>query len=99
MAKPVDHDELAFLAERSARLQKLTEYPEWAELRALTEERRDFYMTNLTKRLTNGSAVDQREIDRHAGFWKGALAVLEYPAAVEKKLETVLKRAQQEGER
>jgi hypothetical protein len=92
--KPPDPDEVAALAELAARLDKLTKYPEWADLRGAMEERREVTARSVTKRVMHG-AITQEEVTRHAGYWKGVFDVLDKPGGVGKKLETALRRAQQ----
>jgi hypothetical protein len=93
--RPVDPDALAALTEKTARMASLKEHPGWADLRAHFANRRRVWTERLQKDLMEGRALDQRDIDRHAGFWKGAEFILEHPDMTEKKLETTLKRAQQ----
>ncbi|MBI3936400.1 MAG: hypothetical protein HY323_05440 [Betaproteobacteria bacterium] len=88
--RPPDPDELVRLSERAVKLQALADHPAWPELRARVEERRDKHMRSLLRRLTAGGALDQREIDRQAGFWKGALFVLDNPELAEKDLQNAI---------
>jgi hypothetical protein len=94
MPRPPDPDEVAALAELATRLDKLTRYPEWADLRDAMEKRREITTRGVTKRVMNG-AITQEEVTRHAGYWKGVFDVLDKPSGVGKKLETALRRAQQ----
>lgn len=94
--KPVDHDEIARLRERDARLQRLTEYPEWQELVDALTERRENSAESLAKRILSPAAVPQEEVEQLGTFWGGVFAVLETPAHVHKRLENKLKRANAE---
>ena len=95
--KPVDHDEIARLRERDARLQRLTKYPEWQELIDTLAERKEKSAEGLAKRILSPTAVPQAEVERLGVFWAGVFAVLETPAHVHKKLENKLKRANAEN--
>ena len=92
-----DADTVAKKRDRAARLGELREHPSWAELRAVLEERKAVYFRSLQRQLINGSAVDQRYIDRVAGFFKGAEWILDNPDLAEKSLQNAIKRATRMG--
>ena len=92
-----DADTVAKKRDRAARLGELREHPSWAELRAVLEERKAVYFRSLQRQLVSGSAVDQRYIDRVAGFFKGAEWILDNPDLAEKSLQNAIKRATRMG--
>lgn len=92
--KAPDPEKVARLQERAVRLGELKAHPSWAELRAVFEERRRKHFDSLTKQLVAGLDVDQRHVDRMAGFFKGAEFVLDFPDLAESSLETALKRVE-----
>lgn len=92
--KPLDPERLAQLTERAHRLGKLKEHESWGELRALFEERRDKHYNGLLKQLLAGVEVDQRQIDRLAGFFKGAEWLLDNPDMAIDSLERALLKAE-----
>lgn len=100
---PPTEAEIQVAAERKRKLDRLTEYPEWAELQALAAEDKERAEKRLFRSFTRGRApaVDQRLIDRHIGFWEGVEAVLASPERFAKKAERMLDTAlsaQQEGD-
>ena len=92
--KPLDPEKLAQLTERAHRLGKLKEHESWAELRGLFEERRARHYERLQKQLLAGGEIDQRYIDRLAGFFKGAQWVLDNPEMAEKSLDSAIRKAE-----
>lgn len=82
------------LQARAFRLGKLKEHESWQELRSLFEERKQKHYTSLTKQLIDGAEIDQRWVDRIAGFFRGAQWILDNPDQAEKSLESALKKAQ-----
>lgn len=92
--KPLDPDRLAAIADRAQRLSQLKQHESWQELRVLFEERRQKHFENLTSRLLAGAEVDQRHVDRLAGFFRGAQWILDNPDLAEASLEAALKKAE-----
>lgn len=92
--KQPDPEKVAALSQRAGRLHELKEHPSWAELRALFEERRDKHFKNLSRQLIAGAEVDQRYVDRMAGFFRGAQWILDNPEQAEQSLKTALQKAQ-----
>lgn len=86
---------VALTVESHEQLQSLTKHPGWQELRRVMEERQEFHAKRLARRVMSLAGVDPGELTRQQGFWAGVFAVLDTPTAVEKKLETMLRRAQQ----
>jgi hypothetical protein len=85
------------LTEKSARLNKLTEYPEWQELVDTLAERKQRVANALAKRaMSPGGGITQDEIIRHQMFWGGVDAVLDTPGFVRQKLENAVRRAQRD---
>jgi hypothetical protein len=92
--KAPNPDRVAQLQERAARLGELKEHPSWQELRSVFEARRRKHYDNLSRQLIAGSEVDQRYVDRMAGFFKGAEWLLDNPDFAESSLRAALKRAE-----
>lgn len=92
--KAPDPDKVAALQERATRLGQLKTHPSWAELRALFEERRRKHYDNLARQLVAGAEIDQRYVDRMAGFFKGAQWLLDNPELAESSLKAALKKAE-----
>ena len=92
--KSPDPEKLARITERAARLGQLKEHPSWAELRALFEERRAKHYESLTRQLLAGAEIDQRHVDRTAGFFKGAEWILNNPDQAEDSLQRALEKAE-----
>lgn len=92
--KPPDPDKVRALSDRASRLGKLKEHESWAELRALYEERKKKHFDALTRQLIAGTAVDQRYVDRMAGFFRGAEWLLDNPDMAEESLARALKKAE-----
>jgi len=92
----VDPDRLAALTNRAARLGELKETPAWTELRVQVQERKDAIYGAFLKRLQAGEPVDQREVDRTAGFFKGMETLLDYPDLADTRLRRALDRAERE---
>lgn len=92
--KAPDPERLAALTQRAERLGKIKEHESWAELRALFEERRDKHYKSLTSRLLAGAEIDQRHVDRTAGFFHGAQWILDHPDLAEASLKRALERAE-----
>lgn len=90
-------DRLADLRQRAARLSELKSHPSWAELRALLEERKSKRFGQVQRQLIDGVSVDQRYIDRMAGFFKGAEWILDNPDMAEHSLERAVSKAQMMG--
>jgi hypothetical protein len=97
MPKALSADKLAEIKVRAARLSELKSHPSWAELRALLEERKARRFGLLQRQLIDGIAVDQRYLDRLAGFFKGAEWILDNPDMAEQSLERAVERALREG--
>lgn len=101
--KTYSEAEIVAAAERKVRLDKLTEYPEWEELKALAAEDKAKAEKRLFRDFTSRGArpVNQRLIDQHIGFWEGVQAVLASPEKFSKKAQQMLDTAlsaQQEGD-
>ena len=94
MSRDLNPERLALLAERAERLGQIKDHPSWPELRALFEERRDKHYRNLTRQLLAGTAMDQRLIDRTAGFFHGAEWILDHPDQAEQSLKRALEKAE-----
>jgi hypothetical protein len=92
--KEPDPEKVAALAQRAQRLSKLKDHESWGELRALFEERQRKHFDNLTRQLLAGAEVDQRYVDRMAGFFRGAQWLLDNPEMAETSLRTALRRAE-----
>ena len=92
-----DADTVAEKRDRAVRLGELREHPSWAELRAVLEERKAVYFRSLQRQLVSGSAVDQRYIDRVAGFFRGAEWILDNPDLAEKSLQAAVRKARLMG--
>lgn len=90
-------DKLADLRTRAARLSELKSHPSWAELRSLLEERKARRFDQVTRQLVAGEPVDQRYIDRMAGFFKGAEWILDNPDMAEQSLERAIDKARLMG--
>ena len=104
MAKELEEAEVVLLDQRYRKLKKLTEYPEWEELKALAADDKAKSERNIFRLFTrkNAPPVDQRTIDRHRGFWEGVEAVLASPDKFATKAERMLDNAlsaQQEGDK
>jgi hypothetical protein len=97
MPKPLSADQLAGLKVRAARLSELKSHPSWAELRALLEERKARRFGQVQRQLIDGLAVDQRYLDRLAGFFKGAEWILDNPDMAEQSLERAVEKALRQG--
>lgn len=102
MARTYTEPEIIATEERRIKLKRLTEYPEWEELKALAAEDKAQHERRLFRNFTAKGAhpVNQRQIDQHIGFWEGVMAVLEAPDRISKKVERMLEnaeRAQQKG--
>lgn len=93
MAKPPDPNAVAALRDRTVKLSQLREHPSWAELQLVLEERKAKVFGTIQRQLIEGVEVDQRWIDRVAGFFKGAEWILDNPDMIEQKLEREVKRA------
>ena len=103
MAKAFTETEIIAVDERRRKLQRLTEYPEWEELKALAAEDKARHEKRLFRSFTSKTSlpINQRQIDQHIGFWEGVNAVLEAPDRISRQVERMLdnaKRAQQEGD-
>lgn len=75
------------IAEDARIFGELMEQPGWQRLIERIEREKDEYLHDIARRLLDGRkeiAVDQREIDFMAGFYKGALYVLKHPEVAEK---------------
>lgn len=92
--KPLDPEKLAALAARAERLGRIKDHPSWHELRALFEERREKHYASLTSRLLAGAEIDQRQIDRTAGFFRGAEWILNNPDQAQDSLKRALEKAE-----
>ena len=92
--KALDPVRVANLADRAARLGQLKDHDSWAELRTLFEERRAKHYKSLTDQLMAGSEIDQRYVDRTAGFFKGAQWILDNPDLAESSLASALRKAE-----
>lgn len=92
--KPPDPEKVAQLQERATRLGELRAHPSWAELCEVVAEKKAARFEQLRKNLLSGEPVDQRYIDRLAGFFMGAEFVLERPDLAEASLATALKKAE-----
>jgi len=90
MPHQADPDAAIALSERAVKIKRLTETPEWQELELILDERRQFHMRQMTKRMMRGNPVSVEEQLRHDGFWEGVMAVLRTPDTVEKRLEKML---------
>lgn len=97
MAKALDPDRVAALRERAAKLGELKQHPSWAELRQLLEERKSRRFQSMQRELIHGTPVDQRYVDRMAGFFKGAEWILDNPDMAEQSLERAVSKAQMMG--
>ena len=93
MARPPDPDKVAALRDRSVRLSELKDQPSWAELRSVLEERKAKTFEQIQRQLIEGVAIDQRWLDRVAGFYKGAEWILDNPDLTEQKLIVALKKS------
>lgn len=103
MGRTYTETEIIAADERRRKLERLTEYPEWEELKALALEDKAQHEKRLFRDFTSKGArpVNQRQIDQHIGFWEGVTAVLEAPDRISRKVELMLenaKSAQQEGD-
>jgi hypothetical protein len=78
---------------RTAKLSELKSHPSWAELLAILEERKTKRFGAVQRQLIEGVAIDQRYLDRLAGFFKGAEWILDNPDLSEQSLATAVKKA------
>lgn len=92
--KAPDPEKIADLTVLASRLGELKQHPSWGELRQLFENRRRKHFDLLARQLLAGNEVDQRYVDRMAGFFKGAEWILDHPDLAESSLKTALKRAE-----
>lgn len=84
------------LIRRSARLDSLSKHPDYPELLAEIERRRERDLKKLVADLvTMGAPVDQRVIDYTRGWWDA----LEWAINVPDKAKDTLERALREAER
>jgi hypothetical protein len=83
------------VAARKKRLTRLTEHPDWPELRAELDRKQERHLKRVTSLLVGRTDVTvlQRELDYIAGFWAGAGWVVDTPDLAEKTLEKALERA------
>ena len=93
MPKP-DPDRDMALINRAAVLAELKQQPAWAELARIVEERKRVHFDSLTRRLIAGQPVDQREVDRMAGYFKGQEDLIARPDLAANQAKSALKRAE-----
>lgn len=93
MARPPDPDAVAALRDRTVKLSQLREHPSWPELRSCLEERKTKTFAGIQRQLVSGVAIDQRWLDRVAGFFAGAEWLLDNPDMTEQKLQRAVERA------
>ena len=97
MPKPISAEKLSALKTRTAKLSELKSHPSWAELHAVLEERKTKRFDAIQRQLIEGVPVDQRYLDRIAGFFKGAEWILGNPDQSEKSLAVAVQKAQLMG--
>ncbi len=78
------------LRARQADLIALVQHPSWPLLREIFNARKKAQLSDLANSLISGDEVDQRKIDRIAGFWIGANWVLSNPELAERSLKQAL---------
>lgn len=71
-------------------LQSLVHHPGWEVLRRYVDETEEKKITRLAKRLRRGEDVDQRELDREIGFYKGQVDLLNHAESVCKQIEEAI---------
>jgi hypothetical protein len=87
---------LAAKRDRAALLSSLKDNPAWVELRLIYEERRARQEKILLRSLMSGNPVDQRYIDRMAGYLDGMKDLLDDPGRSEDQFRRALERAERE---
>lgn len=88
-------DKVMSLTNRATVLAELKTLPAWEELGRVVAERKEAFYRSMTKRLIGGEEINQREIDRAAGYYEGLEDLLRAPD----KAETRMKRALEKAER
>lgn len=61
-------------------------------MKLVIEKKEEKVVGLLSRNILAGKAVDQRVIDRQAGFWAGAMHVLNHPENAEAEMDAALKR-------
>ena len=90
----MDAEKLKVIGDRAQELSKLKKHPSWPVLREIFEGKKNQWFGSLARSLMAGQLVDQREIDRKAGFFAGAEWILDNPDMAEASLNRALKKAQ-----
>jgi hypothetical protein len=82
------------LTNRALVLAELKTHPSWEELGRVVAERKEAFYRSMTKRLIAGALIDQREIDRAAGYYEGLEDLLRAPDKAENKMRRAHERAE-----
>ncbi len=90
----MDSAKVTRIIDRGQKLHKLHNTDGWNELRLMVAAREEKFSRNLAARLLSGTPVDQREIDRFAGFFAGCKWLLDSVDHAEETLERALQKAQ-----
>lgn len=90
----MDAEHVTQVKRRSSRLSELKDHPSWPELQAALDDRKEKTLTGITRQLMAGEPVDQRYLDRVAGFYVGAQWILDNPDLNERRLTAVLAKAE-----
>ena len=90
----VSADQLALTEQRAVRLRGLREHPGWAELESVIAERKEFHYRKLHRALIEGEVVDQRLIDRMAGYFDACEDLLKRPDMANRAFASALARYQ-----
>lgn len=73
---------------------ELKEHRAWEELGNAVQERKQRHFDALTRQLISGTEIDQRYIDRMAGYFKGMEDLLNYPEIVNNKAKSAIEKAE-----
>jgi hypothetical protein len=90
----VDIEDVSRQKRRTSILSELKDNPSWAELQRALDDYQARKFAAFSRRLIAGEEVDQRYIDRLAGFFIGAQWILDNPDLNEQKLEAKLRKAE-----
>lgn len=92
MPRAPSADEVEAARERAARLAPLKESLAWKELRVVVAERQERHQKMLMRHLLSGKPVDQRYIDRMAGYLDGMNDLLNDPEKSDNDFVSALSR-------
>jgi hypothetical protein len=75
------------------KLTDLTKQPGWDELKKIFAAQKERHQRELLRQMLSTEPLDQRRIDRLAGFWLGCEFILKNPEMAEASLKAAIRQA------